>query len=202
MTLPMTSVTQGTPPVLADQALALGVYLESLLCVAPPVLTPPAAPPITEAAAPADATPFQVLLFRIAGLTLAAPLAELNGVLPWPECITPLPGHSPFFLGLATHLGRHVKIIDTARLLAPQQQRPQRRAETGLRHVVLMGGGEWGMACEGISGVLTLAPGAVRWRATRTQRPWMAGMVTQHLCALLDTRAFAAELQKGMPAQG
>ena len=51
------------------------------------------------------------------------------------------------------------------------------------------------MACEGIAEVLTLAPGAVRWRATRTQRPWIAGLVTEHLCVLLDTRAFASELK-------
>ncbi|MDO9371236.1 MAG: hypothetical protein Q7U07_01390, partial [Gammaproteobacteria bacterium] len=31
----MTSVTQGTPPALVDQSLALGVYLESLLCESP-----------------------------------------------------------------------------------------------------------------------------------------------------------------------
>lgn len=188
MTLPMASVTQDTPPALVDQSLALGVYLESLLCEAPQAAL--AAPPL-EAGTPVTDTPFQVLLFRVAGLTLAVPLAELNGVLPWPGCITPLPGHAPFFLGVATHLGRHVKIIDTGRLLG--------RAETGLRHVVLMGGGEWGMACEGIAEVLTLAPGEVRWRAARAERPWIAGTVTEHLCALLDTRAFAGELKRGMP---
>ncbi|MDO9372446.1 MAG: chemotaxis protein CheW, partial [Gammaproteobacteria bacterium] len=164
------------------------------------------APPL-EAGTPAADTPFQVLLFRVAGLTLAVPLAELNGVLPWPECITPLPGHTPFFLGVTTHLGRHVKIIDTGYLMAPEQHRPlqrrlPRRAETGLRHVVLMGGGEWGMACETIAEVLTLAPGEVRWRATRAERPWVAGTVTEHLCALLDTRAFAAELKGGGVSSG
>ena len=150
MTQPVTLLAQRRPAALVDQSLALGVYFEALLCEAPQVACVPvttvtnALPVISAAVTPSleemDA-PFQVLLFRVAGLTLAVPLAELNGVLPWPGCVTPMPGHTPFFIGVTTHLGRQVKIIDTGRLVAPEHQR---RAETGLRHVVLMGGGRVG----------------------------------------------------------
>lgn len=204
MTQPVTLLAQRRPETLLDQSLALGVYFESLLCETPQAICMPTttvtdtSPVIAAAVTPLPAmdTPFQVLLFRVAGLTLAVPLAELNGVLPWPRCVTPMPGHTPFFIGVTTHLGRQVKIVDTGHLVAPvQQRRLQHQTKMALRHIVLMGGGEWGMACEDIAEVLTLAPGEVRWRATRTERPWAAGTVTDHLCVLLDTCALAAELK-------
>lgn len=199
MIVPTTPGTRATLPALVDQALALDVYFDALLSEAAPQVDSVTAadPEATTATSLANDAPFQVLLFRVAGLTLAVPLAELHGVMAWPRCITPLPGHAPFFLGVLTHLGRNVKIIDTGCLIVPDQRR---REKTELRHIVLIGGGQWGLACEDIAEMITLAPDEVRWRGARTVRPWLAGTVTKHLCALLDTRAFAAELGKGQPA--
>lgn len=199
--LPAPSAQRTASP-LIDQSLALDVYLRSLLSE-----TAPADVPLNVAVVPAPAAvevtpaqvemPFQALLFRVAGLTLAVPLAELHGVLTWSATsITPLPGHAPFFLGVRAHLGRNVKIIDAGYLISPKGRR---MGVTDPRHIVLIGGGEWGLACESIGEVIALAAKDIRWRSVHTERPWLLGTVTKHLCALLDTRAFAAELATGLP---
>lgn len=190
--------TQSAAPPLVDQALALDVYFRSLLCDATPAEASlnVVAVPVAAIEAPVQAEmPFQVLLFSVAGLTLAVPLAELHGVLTWSATnITPLPGHAPFFLGVRVHLGRNVKIIDVGHLISPGGRRIE---VTDPRHIVLIGDGEWGLVCESIGEVITLAVNDIRWRSVRTERPWLLGTVTKYLCALLDTRAFAAELATG-----
>ncbi|MDP1708233.1 MAG: chemotaxis protein CheW [Gammaproteobacteria bacterium] len=197
---------QNTAPPLVDQAQALDVYLRSLLSEQPLPVEAPACVavaqqvPVKAEEPPSALTdgPFQVLLFSVAGLTLAVPLAELHGVLTWSKGITPLPGHAPFFLGVRVHLGCNVKVIDTGALIAPRQRRPE---EMNLRHIILIGGGEWGLACEDIGEVITLRAQDVRWRSARTERPWLVGTVTAHLSALLDTQAFATELAQGLPGR-
>lgn len=204
MTSLSTPGTQGAASPLVDQALALDVYFRSLLSESTPaeaslnvaVVPVPTAVEVVPAAQ--TAMPFQALLFSVAGLTLAVPLAELHGVLTWSATsITPLPGHAPFFLGVRVHLGRNVKIIDAGHLVSPEGRR---MGVTDPRHIVLIGEGEWGLACEDIGEVVTLGMQDVHWRSTRTERPWLLGTVTEQLCALLDTRAFAAELATGLPA--
>jgi purine-binding chemotaxis protein CheW len=33
---------------------------------------------------------------------------------------------------------------------------------------------------------ITLVPEDVKWRSDRSKRPWLAGTVKDHMCALLD----------------
>ncbi len=97
------------------------------------VVTPTAAP-VVAPAIPASAYPewaggdFQCLLFRVAGLTLALPLAKLNGVLPWNDAlVTPLPGHQSWFLGLREYQGQKVRLIDVANVIAATRCGPDRQ---------------------------------------------------------------------------
>ncbi len=135
------------------------------------------------------AAPFQSLLIKVAGLSLAIPLAKLNGVIEYTTEITPMPGHSPWFLGLHKARGVQTKVIDTALLIVPQKHRPPDHAAR-LRKIVLLDEGRWGLACEEVSEVITLTPESVRWRGPSSRRPWLAGTALEHMCALLDTDAF------------
>lgn len=146
---------------------------------------------------------FQCLLFRVAGLTLALPLARLNGVLPWDaEAVTPMPNHRAWFLGLREHLGHQVKLIDVAKVVLP----PERAAEESEPgKVILIDGGRWGLAVSEVAEVVTLSAGAVKWRkreaAAGDTRAWLAGTVIERMCALIDSDAFAAMLGgSGPPA--
>ena len=217
--------TAVVPPLLA-QELAVHCYLQELLAEPPPVgpvtvepaPAPPGPAPASVSVGPgpgADAPhaphaprvpewarePFQCLLFQVAGLKLAVPLARLNGVLPFAP-VTPLPNHSEHFLGLLPHQGRNVRIVDLARVVLAERQLQGglRPAAERCRNIVLVAGGAWGLACDGIGDALTLDAGRVRWRSAAGRRPWLAGTVLEHLCALLDTEALVEMLGAGREA--
>lgn len=192
-----------------EQQLALQAYLDALLhpvaavseALGEPV--PVHEEPAVDAAAPIvppwAERPFQCLVFKVAGLPLAVPLAKLNGVLAWPHDITPMPGHSPWFLGLARYQENNVKAIDTALLVLPESRRDRilPTAKDRLRNMILIDDMRWGLGCDLISEVITLEPSDVQWRTARGTRPWLAGTVIGHMCALLDTDAFAHMLATG-----
>ncbi|MDR9436644.1 MAG: chemotaxis protein CheW [Thiohalophilus sp.] len=169
---------------------------------APAVETRPETPP---PAAGEDLPPwadlFQAMLFRVAGLTLAVPLEELGGVIEFdPDQLTEMPGHADFYLGLVTHLGKSVPVVDTARLVFPPEKLQQLAGDDPLkraRRVVLIDEGRWGLACDEVDEVITLRRDEVRWRSDRTRRRWLLGTVIQHMCALVDTGAFATKLTEG-----
>ena len=152
-------------------------------------------PPVAEARRPDwAASRFQCLLFQVAGLTLAVPLARLGGVLPWDgAAVNEMPNHQPWFLGLRTHQGRKVKLIDVARLVLPADRHADLApADSGrLGKIVLLDDAEWGLACDAVSEVISLSDTDVKWRTTPGTRPWLAGTVIKQMCALIDTQAFA-----------
>lgn len=146
---------------------------------------------------------FQAMLFKVAGLTLAVPLVELNGIVEWKdENITRMPGHADFYLGLMSHLGKNIPLVDTARLVLPPDKLSKFVGENPLERltrVVLINDGQYGLACDEVDEVITLKPDDVRWRSERTQRKWLAGTVVEHMCALLDAQAFAELLANKAP---
>jgi purine-binding chemotaxis protein CheW len=155
---------------------------------------------MSEAEIPAPASPypdwatasFQCLLFRVAGLALALPLAKLSGVMPWDEAlVTTMPGHQPWFLGLRENQGQKVCLIDVAKVIVP---RAGEVAATRFGKVILIGTGRWGLVFEDVAEVVTLAPAAVKWRSQAGSRPWLVGTVIDRMCALIDADAFAEML--------
>ncbi|MDH5435291.1 MAG: chemotaxis protein CheW [Gammaproteobacteria bacterium] len=140
--------------------------------------------------------PFEALLFKVSGVKLAVPLKELNGILEWPETITEMPGHAPWFLGIVKNLETSVNLIDTALIVVPEKLRQAFPIEAGQRcqRIVLIGDGKWGLACDAVEEVITLEPTSVRWRTSRTKRRWLAGTVIEHMSALIDPEEFAALL--------
>lgn len=146
---------------------------------------------------------FQCLLFNVAGISLAVPLVKLNGVLPWDDEITPMPGHSKEFLGLLPNLDQNVKVVDTAQIVLPQKQQdgallpPEQR----LNNVILVDDGRWGLACDSIGEVITLEPEEVHWRTSKGKLKWLAGTVLEHLCALLEIDSLTQLLQTHIPHQ-
>ncbi len=151
--------------------------------------------------APLQEGAFQALLFKVAGLTLAVRLVELNGVLEWDEAaLTEMPGHSSFYLGLFQYLGKSIPIVDTARLVFPQDKLVALSADKPLervKRIVLIDDSNWGLACDEIAEVIELQPDEVKWRKDRSKRKWMAGTVIDHMCALVDGAGFAEMLQQG-----
>ncbi len=150
--------------------------------------------------APSWAVPnFQVLLFTVAGLKLAVPLTELNGIVEWgDEYISELPGHKSWYLGIIQNQGKSVPVIDTLQQVVPQNRWPANYlTERKFKHIIMIDNSRWGLACETVLEVVTLKTDAVKWRSTRTKRRWLMGTVIDHMCALLDSPEFAKMLKTG-----
>ena len=142
------------------------------------------------------AEPFECLLFDVAGLTLAVPLVCLGSIysLAGRE-LTPLFGQPDWFLGILPSQSGKLNVLDTARWVMPERYRDDFRE--GLQYVISVQGYEWGLAVHQVSRSLRLHPNEIKWRSQRGQRPWLAGTVIEHMCALLDVEQLAALIAKG-----
>lgn len=153
--------------------------------------------PLTPAAQPEwGSEPFECLLFDVAGLTLAVPLISLGSIYPLEgQELTPLFGQPDWFLGILPCQAGNLKVLDTARWVMGERYRDDFR--DGLQYVISVQGYEWGLAVHSVSRSIRLDPREVKWRTQRTQRPWLAGTVIDHMCALLDVAALAELISSG-----
>jgi len=160
----------------------------------PPSNTPP--PVETDGRPSWAAEPFECLLFDVAGLTLAVPLVCLGSIyaLAGHE-LTPLFGQPEWFLGILPSQAGNLKVLDTARWVMPDRYRDD--FKQGLQYVISVQGYEWGLAVHQVSRSLRLDPNEIKWRSHRGQRPWLAGTVIEHMCALLDVASLAELIASG-----
>ncbi|KTC62789.1 chemotaxis protein CheW [Pseudomonas fluorescens ABAC62] len=160
----------------------------------PPSITPP---PASGDGRPVwAAEPFECLLFDVAGLTLAVPLVCLGSIYSLEgQELTPLFGQPEWFLGILPSQAGNLKVLDTARWVMPDRYRDDFRQ--GLQYVISVQGYEWGLAVHQVSRSLRLDPNEIKWRSQRGQRPWLAGTVIEHMCALLDVAELAELIASG-----
>ncbi len=185
------------PPLVVAEAVASPAAPEPVVEVL--VAPPPASDPLE---VPAQAhpgwgdEPFECLLFDVAGLTLAVPLVCLGSIYPLAgQELTPLFGQPSWFLGILPSQAGNLKVLDTARWVMPDRYRDDFRE--GLQYVISVQGYEWGLAVHQVSRSIRLDPSEVRWRTQRHQRPWLAGTVIEHMCALVDVTALAELIASG-----
>jgi purine-binding chemotaxis protein CheW len=130
--------------------------------------------------------PFQCLLFSLRGMTLAVPLLSLDSIMKWEEEISPLPGQPDWHMGIALNRGQQVVVVDTAQLLVPDKLgRAGEEREKGS-HILVIGGGSRGLACDSLAKPVTLTKEDVRWSSAGGNRPWVAGTIVEKLCILLN----------------
>jgi purine-binding chemotaxis protein CheW len=127
---------------------------------------------------------FDVLLFSVSQLNLAVPLVALGQIQKITEELTPLFGQSDWFMGLLPTAHGKVRCVDTALFVMRERYRPEFR--DAYQFVITINGLPWGLAVDGVNQPISLEPEEVNWRGSRSQRPWLAGTVKEHMCALLD----------------
>lgn len=133
---------------------------------------------------------FECLLFSVGGLTLAVPLVELGTIYTLSEELTPIFGQIDWFMGLLPVKDGNIRTVNTARLVMPERYTDSMKEHFG--YVISINGVDWGLAVDEVSQAITLSPDEVRWRGERAKRPWLAGTVVEHMCALLDVSQLAA----------
>ncbi|MFK9084033.1 CheW domain-containing protein [Pseudomonas neuropathica] len=206
---PAVAVIEASPPVLTPVS-TIAPLLQALVpptvevqqILVPPVVEvhlPPAStpPPVETDGRPAwAAEPFECLLFDVAGLTLAVPLVCLGSIYPLAgHELTSLFGQPDWFLGILPSQAGNLKVLDTARWVMPDRYRED--FKQGLQYVISVQGYEWGLAVHQVSRSLRLDPNEIKWRSHRGQRPWLAGTVIEHMCALLDVSELAELIASG-----
>lgn len=127
---------------------------------------------------------FDVLLFQVSGLTLAVPLISLGQIQPLTDELTPLFGQADWFMGLQPTPAGKIRTVNTAKFVMPERY-DESFVETA-KYVVSINGVPWGLAVDSVNQPITLQPDDVKWRGDRSKRPWLAGTVKDHMCALLD----------------
>jgi purine-binding chemotaxis protein CheW len=195
---PEVAVIEAPPPVLTPVS-TIAPLLQALVPPVVEVHLPPAStpPPVENDGRPAwAAEPFECLLFDVAGLTLAVPLVCLGSIYPLAgHELTSLFGQPDWFLGMLPSQAGNLKVLDTARWVMPDRYRED--FKQGLQYVISVQGYEWGLAVHQVSRSLRLDPNEIKWRSHRGQRPWLAGTVIEHMCALLDVSELAELIASG-----
>ena len=143
---------------------------------------PPARPDWSE-------EPFECLIFTVAGLQLAVPLVLLGAIHRIEEEIRPIPGSPRWYMGIRPDRDHNLRVVDTAEWI--MAGRVPAGARDNYRFVIRLDDSEWGLACDDVAQSFTLRPDEVRWRTARSKRPWLAGTVVDHMCALIDVRTMA-----------
>lgn len=134
--------------------------------------------------------PFECLIFKAGGLQLAAPLVELGSIYPLAEDeLTSIFGQTSWLMGLLPIKEYNVRAMDTALVVMPERYDTTLRAN--YRFIITLFGSDWGLAVDAVVGTLVLDPEQVRWRGQRGKRPWLAGTLTEQMCALFDIAQLA-----------
>lgn len=138
---------------------------------------------------------FECLLFKVKGLTLAVPLVELGGIIKIDREPTPLFGQPDWFMGMLRANDINVCMVDTAQWVLPPaliEKHPE-----PYQLIIRIHDSVWGLSCNEVDRSISLEPDQVRWRTSLGKRPWLAGTVIEHMCALIDVAAFDRLLKEG-----
>lgn len=127
---------------------------------------------------------FDVLLFKVSGLTLAVPLVSLGQIQPITDELAPLFGQADWFMGFQPTPQGKIRTVNTAKFVMPE--RYDENFVKNAKYVVSINGVPWGLAVDSVNQPISLLPEEVKWRSDRSKRPWLAGTVKEHMCALLD----------------
>ena len=141
--------------------------------------------------------PFQVLLFEVAGITLAVPLIELGGIHQI-ETINPLFGKPAWFKGVLLHREEKYNVVDTAQWVMLGKSVGKLAGAIQYRYLIVLGESGWGLGCESLIATETLLPDEVKWRNVEMSRPWLSGMIKKKMCALLNVQQLISMLNQGL----
>lgn len=128
-------------------------------------------------------------MVSVAGVQVAIQCGEIESFGPMPSSVTASATALPWLLGTVVHDGRVCHVVDLARVIAPQAD--ARRASGEAIYLV---GGHWLLVVDALGEELALAKEAVRWREHASSRPWLAGMASEPLCAVLDVIGLSGQL--------
>ncbi|OAJ35434.1 chemotaxis protein CheW [Piscirickettsia salmonis] len=135
---------------------------------------------------------FQCVSFMVQGLQLIMPLAGLNQIYALQEHrVKAIFGQADWFLGMMKFMERNIHVLDVMRWLLPEDAQPldkENQTGIGLQHefVLALEGSSWGIVCNSLGFSEFLKSDDVNWHNKDPKRPWLAGVVVDKMCGLID----------------
>lgn len=188
-----------------DTALVMGAYLDALLHeavsgalpiaegaivnTAVPAVTPPPASFAPRTAPAVAGGSYQMISVR--GITLGVPVEAVDTIIPLDSVCVSAEAAADGMLGCYTAGADTITVLDTARLLLPDQAAAAAHRGFALR----LKNQPWALHCDTVGSTFAPAPEAITWRGANGKRLWLAGTVREPGCALLDI----PELMKLLP---
>ncbi len=199
-----------------QQEEALSVYFRDMLAEPKPVEEKPSpaiampqssampvepAPVITEdsesdtqaqqAETTAVASIHKLLLCQISGMKLAFDVSALSNIVHWPASgLNQLPGRKGWQLGLYRDREQHIEVVDIRHLLQTTQHDTDQPG-----YILLINERRTGIACDGISQIITIDADQVNWRRDTTQRRWFRGVIADSMHSIIDLPALFSALE-------
>ena len=139
---------------------------------------------------------FQAMFFDVAGLTIAVPLISLGGIHN-ADKTTSLMGKPDWFKGVMLHREEKINVVDTAKWVMPEKYNQKLEESLKYKYVIMLSNSQWGLLAESLVDTVTLQQEDVKWLDSPTKRPWLAGLVKDGMCALIEPDAFVNLLNDG-----
>lgn len=139
---------------------------------------------------------FQAMFFDVAGLVIAVPLIELGGIHKVDKT-TNLMGKPDWFKGVMLHREDKINVVDTALWVMPDKCNETLINSLNYQYVIMLGNSKWGLMAEHLVDTVTLKQDEVKWLDKPSKRPWLAGLVKERMCALLNVEALINLLDEG-----
>ncbi|KTD98858.1 chemotaxis protein CheW [Pseudoalteromonas sp. H71] len=143
---------------------------------------------------------FQALFFEVAGLTLAVPLKALGGIHQLGE-VNHLFGKPKWFKGVMLNRDEKLNVVDTARWVMPEKYDEKLEASLDYQYLITLGDSQWGLLAEKLINNITLTKEDVKWRTDQSKRPWLAGVIKEKMCALIDVDNLNTLLEEGLDSR-
>jgi chemotaxis signal transduction protein len=133
---------------------------------------------------------FQCLLVKSAGMSLIIPAMSVSYIERINKKIIRLPLEVDAFRGVVTLRNRSVAVIDLFSLISENTSiYNQQSMEIDTHHVeyvIVMENGDYALACDDVGEMITLTVGDVRWNRASFNNPMFTGIVTEHLCPIVN----------------
>ena len=139
---------------------------------------------------------FQAMFFDVAGLMIAVPLIELGGIHKVTKTNS-LMGKPDWFKGVMLHRDEKINVVDTALWVMPEKCDDALKESLKYQYVIMLNDSAWGLMAENLIDTVTLKQDEVKWLDKNNKRPWLAGLVKEKMCALLDVCALIELLDEG-----
>lgn len=159
-----------------------------------------ALPPLSTQDESFNADEFQALYFEVAGLTLAVPLKCLGGIYQLGE-INQLFGKPDWFKGVMLHREEKLNVVDSARWVMPEKYNKKLEEALNYQYLIMLGESNWGLLAERLIDNVNLSHQDIKWRDKAGRRPWLAGLIKEKMCALINVSAMTKLLDQGLDSQ-